>query len=115
MGIRANAVFAGAFAVQGVLSGVAMIMWVGRSASVSPTMGLMPVLIAFMAGTVGGIHSLLGAVLGGYLVGFIFTGLATLLPSGAQPYRTAFLFGLVVLILLFRPQGLIPGSYREDV
>jgi branched-chain amino acid transport system permease protein len=115
MGIRANAVIATAFAIEGLLGGVAMLLWLGRAASVYPSMGLTPVLIGFMAGTLGGMHSLLGSVLGGFLVGFIFTGLATVLPSGAQPFRTAILFGIVVLVLLFRPQGLIPGSYEEEM
>jgi branched-chain amino acid transport system permease protein len=91
------------------------VLWIGDSALVSPSIGLTPVPIAFMAGVVGGMRSLCGAVLGGFLVGFLFTGLAALLPVAMQQYRQGILFGLVVLILLFRPQGLIAGTYqRED-
>lgn len=114
MGIRANAVIATAFVVEGFLAGIVMILWVGDSAVVYPTLGLVPVLIAFMAGTVGGIQSLSGSVLGGFLVGFLFTALATLLPTELQPFRQAILFGIAILILLVRPQGLIRGNYQEE-
>lgn len=114
MGVRADMVISTAFAIHGLLAGVAMVLWVGDSASVFPTMGLTPVLIAFMAGTVGGMQSLSGGVLGGFLVGFIFTGLATVLPSGLQPFRKGILFAIVVLILWFRPGGLISAPYREE-
>ena len=115
MGVRANAVIATAFAIQGILAGIVMVLWVGNSAVVYPTMGLVPVLIAFMAGIVGGMENLTGAVLGGFLVGFLFTALATFLPSGVSAYRQAFLFGFVVVILIFKPQGLIPSTYTREV
>lgn len=115
MGIRANAVIATAFAIEGFLAGLFMILWVGNSAAVFPTIGLTPVLIAFMAGSIGSMQSLVGSVVGGFIVGFLFTGLATVLPTQMQPLRQAILFAIVVLILVFRPQGLFPGAYEEEI
>jgi len=115
MGIRADSVVATAFAIQGIIAGIVVILWVGRSAVVYPTMGLVPVLIAFMAGIVGGMENLTGAVVGGFLVGFLFTALASVLPDQIQAYRQAILFGLVVLILVFKPLGLFPSTYTREV
>ena len=115
MGIRADSVVATAFAIQGLVAGIVVILWVGSSAVVYPTMGLVPVLIAFMAGIVGGMENLTGAIVGGFLVGFLFTALATVLPDQFQAYRQAILFGLVVLILVFKPLGLISSTYTKEV
>jgi branched-chain amino acid transport system permease protein len=114
MGVNANRVVGAAFAIEGALAGIVLILWIGDSALVSPTIGLTPVLIAFMAGVVGGMRSLVGAVLGGFLVGFLFTALSAVLPVGMQQFRQGILFMLVVGILVFKPQGLIPGSYRRE-
>ena len=69
MGIRANRVIATAFALSGLLAGIAAILWIAQRSSVDPMMGLVPVLKAFIATTLGGLGSLLGAVLGGLLLG----------------------------------------------
>jgi branched-chain amino acid transport system permease protein len=88
--------------------------WVGRSSLVEPAIGLQPVLIAFIASVVGGMASLKGAVLGGYLLGFLTVGLQMWLPQEMLNYRNAVLFGIVIVILLVRPEGLIrPVSSRE--
>ncbi len=65
MGIRANRVIAAAFALSGLLAGIAAILWMAQRSSVDPLMGLVPVLKAFIATTLGGLGSLQGAVLGG--------------------------------------------------
>ena len=114
MGIRADSVVATAFAIQGIVAGIVMILWVGGSAVVYPSLGLVPVLIAFMAGIVGGMENLTGAIVGGFLVGFLFTALASILPDQFQAYRQAILFGLVVLILIFKPNGLVPSTYTKE-
>lgn len=110
MGIRANTVIAGAFALSGLLAGVAAVLWVSQRASVDPLMGFMPVLKAFIAAILGGLGSLRGAVAGGFLLGFIEIYLAAFLPSGMQEFRDPIGLGLVVLVLLFRPNGLIPSA-----
>lgn len=114
LGIRANLVIATAFAISGFLAGVVSLFWIGRSGSVVPQIGLTPVLIAFVASVVGGMGSLTGAVLGGYLLGFLTITLNTFLPQAWLNYRQAFVFAIVIIVLLFRPQGLISKSYSEE-
>lgn len=114
LGIRANLVIATAFAISGFLAGVVSLFWIGRSGSVVPQIGLTPVLIAFVASVIGGMGSLTGAVVGGYLLGFLTITLNTLLPQAWLNYRQAFVFAIVIIVLLFRPQGLISKSYSAE-
>jgi len=114
MGIRANRVIATAFAISGLLAAVASVLWIAQRSSVDPMMGLIPVLKAFIATTLGGLGSLQGAVLGGILLGVIEITLAAYLPNGALPYQGAITLGIVILVLVIRPQGLI-GPRREAV
>jgi branched-chain amino acid transport system permease protein len=114
LGVRANQVIAVAFAISGCLAGLVALFWIGRTASVVPHIGLNPVLIAFVASVIGGMGSLTGAVVGGYLLGFLTVGLNTMLPQGLLDFRQAFLFGIVILLLLFRPQGLISATQSAE-
>lgn len=107
MGIRANAVVATAFAISGLLAGVAGILWVAQRGSVDPLMGFLPVLKAFIAAIIGGLGSLSGAVAGGFLLGFIEVFLQAYLPEALLSYRDAFTILLVIGVLLFAPQGLL--------
>jgi len=109
MGVRANAVIAGAFAISGALAGVAGVLWVAQRASVDPLMGFIPVLKAFIAAILGGLGSLTGAVAGGFTLGFIEVYLAAYLPDHLQPYREALALGMVIFLLLLRPNGLVPA------
>ncbi|MGB4441611.1 MAG: branched-chain amino acid ABC transporter permease [Coriobacteriia bacterium] len=114
MGVPADVVISAAFVMSGLLAGVASIFWVSRSASVDPTSGAAPLLIAFIAVVIGGMHSTVGAVVGGYVYGLIFNLLSITLPASMISYRDAFMFALVVLFLLFRPEGIIKGGYTEE-
>jgi branched-chain amino acid transport system permease protein len=114
MGVPANLVISAAFLISGFLAGVVSIFWVSRSASVDPLIGFGPLLIAFIATVIGGMHSLVGAVAGGFVYGLLFNALSIMLPAGAIRYRDAFMFGIVVLFLVLRPEGLIRGSYTEE-
>jgi branched-chain amino acid transport system permease protein len=107
MGIRADAVIATAFAISGLLAGVAAFLWVAQRGSVEPAMGLTPVIKAFIAAVVGGLGSLQGAVLGGFVLGFIEIMLQAWLPQEALPYKDAFALTIVIAILLWRPRGLL--------
>lgn len=110
VGIPANAVIATAFAISGCLAGVVALFWIGRLGSVGPFVGSTPVLIAFVAAVVGGMESLTGAVVGGYLLGILTVGLQLVLPQSMLDYRQAFVFAIVLLVLLVRPQGLVRGG-----
>ena len=115
VGIRANTVIAGAFAISGLLAGVAAVLWVSQRASVDPLMGFTPVLKAFIAAILGGLGSLRGAVAGGFMLGFIEVYLAAFLPQEFQEFREPIGLGLVVLILLFRPNGMIPSRFLGSI
>jgi branched-chain amino acid transport system permease protein len=110
MGINANGVISGAFAISGMLAGVAGVLWVAQRASVDPLMGFVPVLKAFIAAILGGLGSLTGAVAGGFMLGFIEIFLTAYLPDNYQPYKDSIGLGLVILVLLWRPNGLIPAT-----
>ena len=107
LGVRANRVIAASFAIGGVLAGVAGFLLVAQTGTVTPTMGLGPVLIGFVAIVLGGMGSLPGAVLGGFLLGIITVTLQAYLPLQLSFYRDAFVYGSVIAVILVRPQGLI--------
>jgi branched-chain amino acid transport system permease protein len=109
LGVPANLVITTAFALSGLLAGVVALFWLGRSAAVVPGIGLEPLLVAFIATVIGGMRSLQGAVLGGFVLAFIDTGLNYSLPQNLLQFRDAFTFSLVILILLWRPEGLMRG------
>jgi branched-chain amino acid transport system permease protein len=107
LGVPANLVISVAFIISGLLAGVVALFWVGRTASVTPTIGGAPLLIAFVACVIGGMRSLTGAVVGGYIYGVVYSLISLLLPQYLLDYREAFMFLLVIAILLWRPEGLI--------
>jgi len=109
LGVPANLIISSAFAISGLLAGVVSMLWIGRIGAVVPGIGLEPLLIAFIATVIGGMRSLQGAVLGGFLLAFMDTTLNFTLPQDLLKFRDAFTFSLVILILLWRPQGLIKG------
>lgn len=107
MGIAADRVVLTAFALSGLLAGISGFLWIAQRGSVDPLMGFVPVLKAFIAVVVGGLGTLSGAVLGGFLLGFVEVGLRATLPPEALPFRDAIALALVIAILLFRPQGIL--------
>lgn len=109
LGIPADMVISTAFAISGLLAGVVSLFWLGRIGSVVPGIGLEPLLVAFIATVIGGMRSLQGAVIGGYLLALIDTAFNYLLPQDLLAFRDAFTFSIVIFILLWRPQGLVPG------
>jgi branched-chain amino acid transport system permease protein len=109
LGIPANLVIGTAFAISGLLAGTVALFWFGRTGSVTPEIGLWPLLVAFVSTVIGGMRSLLGAVVGGYVLAFIQMAFSNFLPPELLEFRVAFVFILVILILVFRPEGLIRG------
>lgn len=114
LGVRANRVIAAAFAISGLLAAVAAILLVAQSGTLSPTMGLTPVIIAFVATIMGGMGSLKGAAVGGAILGTLTVTLQVVLPLELRPYRDAFLFSAVILVFLFRPQGLVVSAGTQE-
>lgn len=114
LGVRANAVIATAFALSGVLAAAVSCLVVAQTGVIQPRMGLQLVIIAFVGTVIGGLGSLTGAALGGFLVGVTTILLQTLLPPDLRVFREAFVFLAVALVLLFRPQGLLPARGLKE-
>jgi branched-chain amino acid transport system permease protein len=110
LGVRANTVIAAAFAVSGLLAGVVGLIFVAQTGAVTPTLGVSLALIGFVATVVGGMGSMSAAAAGGFVLGIITVALQDALPLNLRPYRDAFLFAAVIVILLARPQGLLVRS-----
>ena len=115
MGINVNVVIAYAFAIGSLLAGVVGLLWSARVGKVDPLMGFYPVLKAFVATVIGGLGSIPGAILGGYLLGTLEILLQGLLPASLTPFRDAFVFGALIVLLLFRPNGIMGSSEREKI
>jgi branched-chain amino acid transport system permease protein len=107
VGVKADRVIAVAFALSGFSAAVAAILIVAQRGTVTPTIGASPVLIAFVATIIGGLGSLYGAAFGGMLLGILTVVLQVVLPDSLAPYREAFLYAGVIIVLLVRPQGLV--------
>jgi len=107
LGVRANRVIALAVAISGLLAAVVSYLFVAQTGILSYRMGVPLMLFGFIATVIGGMGSLFGAALGGFTVGVASVVFQALLPEVLRPFRDAFVFAVVILILLVRPQGLI--------
>ena len=107
MGVRANLVIAVAFAISGILAGVAAIFVVAQGGAVYPAIGLPPLIIAFVAVVIGGLYSLRGAVVGSVVLAFVTVALQAWLPADLQQFVVAFTYSVVLVILLVRPEGIV--------
>ena len=110
MGININTVVTIAFIIGAVLAAVAGILYSGEYTSFSPDMGFMIGIKAFIPAVIGGIGSLSGSTAGGFLLGILETMFAGYLPSGITNYRTAFIFLILIVVLLVRPNGILGKS-----
>ena len=106
LGVRSNRVISGAFALSGALAAVVALVLVAQTGVADVRMGGQIMLVAFIATVVGGMGSLSGGVAAGLGIGAASALLQAGLPADARPFRDAFLYGGVILVLLFRPQGL---------
>ncbi|MBW1714008.1 MAG: branched-chain amino acid ABC transporter permease [Deltaproteobacteria bacterium] len=107
LGVQTNRVVATAFAISGFMAGVVALLSLGQLGMVGHISGVEPLIVAFVAVVLGGMGSLVGAALGGFLVGIIQTVFQVGLPTDLGGYRQAFVFIVVIAILLFRPQGIL--------
>ncbi|MYZ46237.1 branched-chain amino acid ABC transporter permease [Propylenella binzhouense] len=116
LGVRGNTVIATAFAVSGVLAAVVSFFLMVRTGALAPRMAAPLVTIGFIATVIGGMGSMVGAILGGFLVGVVSAFMQFILPEAMRPNRDAFVFAIVILMLLVRPNGLISlRSQKERV
>ncbi|MBF1260154.1 MAG: branched-chain amino acid ABC transporter permease [Lachnoanaerobaculum sp.] len=104
MGINVNSTISMTFAIGSALAAVAGILYISQYQSMKPTLGALPGIKAFVAAVLGGIGSIPGAMLGGILLGLI--------ESVSKAYISteladAIVFGVLIVVLLFRPSGLL--------
>lgn len=114
LGVRADKVIVSAFAISGALAGIAGFLWISRIGSVSPTIGMAPLLIALIAIVVGGMNSLSGGIVGGFFLGALTIALQLLLPQEMLAFRDAVIFAVVILVLVFRPAGIVKGRFATE-
>jgi branched-chain amino acid transport system permease protein len=107
MGVNANRVVLLSFAVSGLLAGVAALLFFSTTAAVDPTTGTPLVINAFIAVILGGLGSLPGAVVGGFVLGFAEVFFESRLPGTATAFSNAFVLLVIIGLLLLRPQGLL--------
>jgi branched-chain amino acid transport system permease protein len=112
MGVDLDRIIALTFGLGSALAGAAGILASIQQPSIDPLMGIAAGLKAFVAAVLGGIGSLTGAVVGGLLIGL----LEALVVGYLSPtYRDPIVFGVLILILLFRPAGLLGRFQPEKV
>ncbi len=125
MGVNVNRIIAITFFIGAALAGAAALIWGLKYGNTNFTLGFTLGLFAFTAAVLGGIGNLVGAMLGGVLIGVI-EALSTLipdsnvtggfgLPHGGAPWHEAIIFVVLILILVFRPSGLLGQQTPEKV
>lgn len=114
MGVNVNRVISMTFLIGSFLAAIGGILYSSRYPQLIPHMGAMPGLKCFIAAVVGGIGSLPGAVLGGFMLGIGEIMLVAMF-SSLTGYRDAFSFVLLIVILLIKPSGLMGEITTEKV
>lgn len=114
MGININKIISITFFIGSFLAAMGGIMWGIKYPQLMPHMGVLPGLKCFIAAVVGGIGNITGAVLGGFILGLGEILLIAFLPT-LTGYRDAFAFILLIIILLFKPTGLMGEKIAEKV
>ena len=106
MGINLDQIIAVTFLLGSTLAAAGGIMWAMKYPQVNPFLGVIPGLKAFIAAVIGGIGNIMGAVIGGFLLGLGEILIVALVPELAL-YRDAIAFVILILVLLFRPTGIM--------
>lgn len=106
MGVDVNRIITFAFALGSGLAAIGSFLWGLRYPYITPTVGGLPGMKSFIAAVVGGIGNIEGAVLGGLLLGVLEVMITALFPA-LTTYRDALAFGLLIVILLIKPTGII--------
>lgn len=113
MGININRTILSAFAMGSALAGIAGLMWGGKFGQIDPLLGFVPGLKSFVAAVIGGVGSIPGAILGGYILGLSEVLFVGLLPPVYSAFRDAFVFSTLILILLILPNGIFGERIEE--
>ncbi|GMX66590.1 branched-chain amino acid ABC transporter permease [Paenibacillus elgii] len=112
MGVQVDRTISATFAIGSSLAGAAGVIFGMYYTKIEPLMGVVPGLKAFVAAVLGGIGIIPGAVIGGLVLGTVETFVSAL---GYSPWRDAAAFIILILILIFRPSGVLGKNMREKV
>ena len=115
MGIPVNRIISVTFAIGSALAAFAAVLYAFSFTQIDPYMGAMPGIKAFIAAVLGGIGVLPGAMIGGFLLGIIESLTKAAMPSGFSQLADAAVFVVLILVLLFKPSGLLGQTTREKV
>ena len=107
IGIPASRVIGLSFALSGILAAAVAFVTTVQTGAVGPTFGVPITILALVGAVIGGIDKISGALAGGFLVGFATSMLASWLPQDMSNFKDAYVFMLVIGVLLMRPQGLL--------
>ena len=113
MGIQVNNVISVTFVIGSLLAGVGSILYFTNYGQVSPMIGAMPGLKAFVAAVFGGIGSIPGAVLGAFIIGICESFIKS--NDAIAIFSNAFTFALLIVVLLFKPTGMFGEAQSEKV
>ncbi len=118
MGINVNLIISLTFFIGGAFGGAAGALFGMNVGTVTPVVGFTPGIKAFTAAVLGGIGNVTGALLGGIALGLIesfLNGVLVYFPALGQRYTDIFAFAVLILILIFRPSGLLGERVDEKV
>jgi branched-chain amino acid transport system permease protein len=117
MGINTDFIISFTFALGSALAAAAGVLTAQYNPQIDPLMGIITGLKAFVAAVLGGIGNIPGAVLGGLLIGLAETFVVGYGQNVGVPttFRDAVAFAILILVLLFRPTGLLGSTVQEKV
>ncbi|HNZ02131.1 MAG TPA: branched-chain amino acid ABC transporter permease [Anaerolineaceae bacterium] len=114
MGVNTDKIIMFAFMLGSALAAAGGILWAIKFPQINPLMGVMPGLKAFIAAVLGGIGNVGGAMIGGFLLGIVEIMIVAFFPE-LSGYRDAFAYAILILLLLFRPTGIMGEVQAEKV
>jgi branched-chain amino acid transport system permease protein len=114
LGIRTNRIIAVSFAIVGFLAAVTALILVVKTGRLDYRLGVPLTISGFMATAIGGMGSLSGPVLGGFLLGAVTVFLQFVLPEELRDMRQSLVFGVVLVLLVCLPGGLVRPKGGEE-
>lgn len=112
MGIKINSIISYTFVIGSLLAGIGSILYFTDRMTVYPFSGALPGLKCFVAAVLGGIGSIPGAVVGGFILGI---GETILTAAGYSTFSDAFTFLVLIIMLLFKPTGIFGEKATDKV
>lgn len=114
MGVNIDCVISTTFIIGSSLAAIGAFMWGVRYPGITPMLGVMPGLKCFIAAVIGGIGNIKGAVIGGFILGLGEVFIVAFFPQ-LSGYRDAFAFIVLIIILFYKPTGLLGEKTTEKV